>query len=275
MRLIALTAVVMVAFASNSILNRAALDQTATDPASFGALRLASGAIFLCALVLLRGQMSALKPTAAVWPGVATLALYMLGFSFAYTSLASGTGALILFGGVQITMFIGAAIAREPLPPLRILGALVAFGGLAWLMAPGVDQPDPVGAALMTLAAVGWGLFSLIGRSAPAPLPNMAASFLWCTPLGLIPLALVPLEMDAAGAILAVICGAITSGLGYALWYHVLPQMPASRAAVAQLTVPLIAAAGGALFLTEPLTLRFVLASALVLGGVLVSLRAK
>lgn len=267
-------ALVMVAFAANSILNRAALDGTATGPASFAALRLTSGALLLSVLVALSGQTAALRPTRAVWAGVLALGVYMLGFSFAYVSLAAGTGALILFGGVQITMFAGAVLAREDLPLLRIIGALVAFGGLVWLMTPGAAQPEPLGALLMVAAAIGWGLFSLIGRRSGAPLPTMAASFLWCAPLGILVWALVPDGIDAPGAALAVISGALTSGLGYALWYRVLPQMQASRAAVAQLTVPVIAALGGAALLAEPLTLRFAVATALVLGGVLLALRA-
>jgi drug/metabolite transporter (DMT)-like permease len=272
---VALVALVMVAFAANSVLNRAALDGTATGPASFAALRLAAGALTLAVLVVAGSGWRRLAPGAAALPGILTLGLYMLGFSFAYVTLPSGTGALILFGGVQLTMFAGAALVREALPPLRLAGAALAFGGLVWLMAPGAARPDPGGAALMTAAAVGWGLFSLIGRRGGAPLETMAVSFLWCTPLALAVWALRPDGIDAPGAALAVISGAVTSGLGYALWYRVLPLLAASRAAVAQLTVPVIAALGGALLLAEPLTARFALASALVLGGVLISLQAR
>lgn len=275
MRLVALVAIVMVAFAANSVLNRAALDGTETGPASFAALRLAAGALVLSLIVAASSGVATLRPTREAWPGVITLALYMLGFSFAYVSLPSGIGALILFGGVQLTMFAGAALAREPLPPLRIAGAAVAFGGLIWLMAPGVDRPDLLGAALMTVAAIGWGLFSLIGRKGGAPLPTMARSFLWCTPVAVAVWLMRPDALDLPGAVLAVIAGGITSGLGYALWYRVLPEIAASRAAVAQLTVPVIAAVGGWAFLGEPLTWRFILASTLVLGGVLLALRAR
>lgn len=275
MRLAALMALVMVAFAANSVLNRAALDGTETGPAAFAALRLASGAAVLGLLVALSSGVARLVPDRAALLGIAALALYMLGFSFAYVTLPSGTGALILFGGVQLTMFAGAALAREALPPVRLAGAAVAFGGLVWLMAPGASRPDPAGAALMAAAAVGWGLFSLIGRRGGAPMETMAVSFLWCTPLGLAAWALALDGIDAPGVALAVASGAVTSGLGYALWYRVLPELAASRAAVAQLTVPVIAALGGALFLAEPLTARFALASLLVLGGVLISLRAR
>lgn len=273
MRLAALTALVMTAFAANSVLNRLALEPGTTGPASFALIRLASGATLLVLLVAMQGQAGTLKPRAGQLPGVLTLTLYILGFSFAYQTLPAGLGALILFGGVQITMFLGAVVAREPLPPLRILGALIAFAGLAWLMAPGAARPDPMGFALMTAAALGWGLFSLIGRKAGAPLPTMTASFLWATPLGLMAFLLWPDTIDMRGATLAVISGAVTSGLGYALWYRVLPQIASSIAAVVQLTVPIIAMAGGMVFLSEPLTLRFTLAAALVLGGVALSLR--
>lgn len=274
LRLVGLTALVMVAFAANSVLNRMALEGGA-GPASFALIRLLAGAVTLGALVLMRGEARALRPSRAVWPGVATLTLYILGFSFAYQTLPAGIGALILFGGVQITMFAGAVVAREPLSPLRILGAVIAFGGLAWLMGPGAERPDPWGAALMLAAALGWGLFSLIGRRRGAPLATMSGSFLWSVPLGLLAFALWPDSTDLRGVLLAVIAGAVTSGLGYALWYTVLPQLRAATAAVVQLTVPIIAMAGGMLFLAEPLTLRFVLSALLVLGGVALSLRAR
>lgn len=275
MRLIALVALVMVAFAANSVLNRLALEPGTTGPASFALIRIASGAALLALLVTLQGQAAALKPRLSLLPGVLTLTLYILGFSFAYQSLPAGTGALILFGGVQITMFLGAIVAREPLPPLRLIGAGIAFAGLVWLMAPGAERPDLLGCALMTAAALGWGLFSLLGRRAGAPLPVMSASFLWSVPLGLLAFAIWPDGTDPRGVGLAVISGAVTSGLGYALWYAALPQLRAATAAVVQLTVPILAMAGGMIFLAEPLTLRFALSALLVLGGIAVSLRAK
>lgn len=275
MRLVGLVALVMVAFAANSVLNRLALEPGTTGPSSFALIRIVSGAALLSLLVALQGQAAQLKPRLALLPGVLTLMLYTLGFSFAYQSLPAGTGALILFGGVQITMFLGAVVAREPLSPLKLLGAAIAFSGLVWLMAPGAARPDPLGFALMTAAALGWGVFSLLGRRSGAPLPTMSASFLWSVPLALIAFAAWPDATDTRGAILAVISGAVTSGLGYALWYAVLPQLRATTAAVVQLTVPVIAMAGGMIFLAEPLTLRFTLAACLVLGGVALSLRAR
>lgn len=272
-RLVAFTALVMTAFAANSVLNRLALEPGTTGPASFALIRLLSGAAMLSLLVALRGQAQTLSPKLAQLPGVLALTLYILGFSFAYTTLPAGLGALILFGGVQITMFAGAVAAREHLPPLRIIGALVAFAGLIWLMAPGAERPDPEGFFLMSAAAIGWGLFSLIGRKSGAPLPTMGASFLWAVPFGLAAFLIWPDGADTKGIWLAVLSGAVTSGLGYALWYHILPEIPSSIAAVVQLTVPIIAMAGGMVFLSEPLTLRFAFAAALVLGGVALSLR--
>ncbi|MEE4345965.1 MAG: DMT family transporter [Paracoccaceae bacterium] len=274
MRLFLLTALTMLAFAANSILNRMALEDGATGPAAFAAIRLVSGALCLWALVAWRssGRGGGWRP---MWQpgGAASLALYVLGFSFAYVSLQAGVGALILFGGVQITMFAGALILREAVPARRWAGAALAFGGLVWLLWPadGGAAPDPVGAALMAAAALGWGIYSLLGRGATNPLRATAGNFVFAAPLGLLVLAVLPDSASAQGVILAVILGAVTSGCGYALWYAVLPRLGAARAAVAQLCVPVIAAAGGLLLLGEGISLRFAMASALVLGGVLLA----
>jgi drug/metabolite transporter (DMT)-like permease len=199
----------------------------------------------------------------------------MLGFSFAYLTLDAGLGALILFAGVQVTMFAGAALGGEPIPPRRWAGAGVAFAGLAWLLWPqGAGAPDPAGAALMAAAALGWGVYSLAGRGTADPLAATAANFVVALPAALVALALAADFGDATatGVGAALVSGAVTSGLGYALWYGVLPRLGASRAAVAQLTVPVIAIAGGVMFLGEAPTLRMLLAGAVVLGGVALSL---
>ncbi|MDX5414410.1 MAG: DMT family transporter [Rhodobacterales bacterium] len=269
MRLFLLTALTMLAFAANSILNRMALEDGTTGPAAFAAIRLVSGALCLWLLVVWRS--GGLRPA---WHpgGAASLALYVLGFSFAYVTLPAGVGALILFGGVQITMFAGALLLREPVPARRWGGAALAFGGLVWLLWPaGGAAPDPLGAALMAAAALGWGIYSLLGRGATDPLRATAGNFVFAAPLGLILLAILPDSASARGVLLAILSGAVTSGCGYALWYAVLPQLGAARAAVAQLCVPVIAAAGGLLLLGEGVSLRFVLASLLVLGGVLLA----
>ena len=272
MRLILLTTLTMIAFAANSVLNRMALVGNATGPAAFALMRLASGALFLIILASLRDGVQWRTPL-RLW-GAATLALYVLGFSFAYVTLEAGVGALILFGGVQITMFVGALIAREQVPAAHWIGAAVAFGGLLVLLRPqGGVAPDRGGAALMAAAAVGWGVYSLLGRGSDNPLGATAANFGLALPAGLLVFALLPDTITARGAVLAVTSGAVTSGAGYALWYSVLPRLAASVAAVAQLTVPVIAVAGGLVLLGEPVTARFVIAAVLVLGGVVYSLR--
>ncbi|MEL6609730.1 MAG: DMT family transporter [Pseudomonadota bacterium] len=262
---------VLLAFASNSILNRLALLDGTTGPAAFAALRLAAGAAMLCALVALRNR--AVPRFAPNWWGIGSLTLYMLGFSFAYVTLPAGLGALILFGGVQMTMFAGAVLAGEGIPARRWVGSAVAFAGLVYLLWPaGVGAPPVIGSTLMAAAALGWGIYSLVGRGATDPLAETASNFLWATPFGVLAFVVVQDAMTLQGALLALLAGAVTSGLGYALWYHVLPALGATRGAIAQLTVPLIAMAGGMLFLSEPLTLRFAIASVVVLGGVLIGL---
>ena len=269
-----LTCLTMVAFAANSVLNRMALVEGDIDPTTFGAVRLVAGAVTLW-------MLAALTPGGPVrahgdWRAAAALFAYMFGFSFAYLSLDAGIGALILFGMVQITMFAGALSDGERPPLQRWLGALIAFGGLAWLLWPGggIDLSG-IHAAAMVVAGIAWGVYSLLGRGASDPLRATAANFLFAAPVGVL-LALVVAadtmgQASARGAILAILSGAVTSGLGYALWYRVLPQLASSVAAVAQLTVPVIATAGGVILLAEPLSWSFVLPAALVLGGVAVS----
>lgn len=277
MRLFVLVALTMIAFAANSVLNRMALAGGQIGPGGFAAIRLVAGGLALLALA--RWQEGRL----ALWDmfrpaGAVTLLAYMLGFSYAYLTLDAGVGALILFGGVQITMFSGALVSGERPPARRWLGAAVAFGGLISLLWPGGrTAPDFGGAVLMAAAAVGWGLFSLIGRGVRRPTAATAAAFVMAAPIAIVVLALHPDGQAATGlgVQLAVVSGVLTSGLGYALWYAVLPQLAASKAAVAQLTVPILAMVGGNVVLSEAVTVRFVIAAALVLGGVALSLAVK
>lgn len=269
MQLFLLTALTMVAFAANSILNRAAVDGAGVDPLVFALIRVAGGVVMLWLLVFLRKGARVRLTRARVW-GAATLALYMLGFSLAYLTLNAGLGALILFGGVQITMFAGAVIERQAIAPRRWAGALIAFAGLVYLLWPGADaRVDTTGALLMAAAALGWGLYSLHGRGAADALGDTAGNFLLCLPVVAIGAIFASgYDISAAGLLLALASGAITSGMGYALWYRVLPRLDASTAAIAQLSVPVIAVAAGALLLGEAPTAKLVLSGAIVLGGI-------
>ncbi|MBO9397832.1 DMT family transporter [Shimia sp. R9_2] len=281
MRLLLLTALTMTAFAANSVLNRAAVGGLGMDAMSFGVIRLVSGALALAALIAWQKRGFAIGG-AGRGIAVAGLLAYIFGFSLAYRGLDAGLGALILFGVVQITMFGGAVVAREEMPMTRWLGAGLALAGLVWLLAPGSGGAVSVAhAAAMAAAGLGWGIYSLQGRKESDATQATAMNFILAAPVAvLLSWALTgeiviggAAALSGQGVALAVVSGVITSGLGYALWYAILPGLGASRAAVAQLTVPVIAMAGGMAFLAEPLTLRFVGAAVLVIGGVLVSMR--
>lgn len=275
--LVLLTAITMVAFAANSVLNRLALASGAIDPQSFALIRLLAGAVMLGVLLVLRRQLS----QGLVWPGfvgrltgVSGLLIYLFGFSAAYTQLSAGTGALILFGSVQMTMFAGALWTGEVVRPQRWVGAAMAFGGLCLLVAPGLQAGGALPMLAMAVAGGGWGFYSLVGRKALDALAATAWNFLLAVPIALVIWAVAAQPaISPQGVWLAVLSGAVTSGLGYALWYLVLPKLGAARAAVAQLTVPVLAAAGGLLTMGEAVTLRFVIAAVVVLTGVAVASR--
>ncbi len=280
MRLALLTTLTMTAFAANSVLNRAALAGGHIDAVSFGVIRLLAGAAALALVVLvMRGRLRFGGVGRVL--GVASLLIYLYGFSTAYTDLDAGLGALILFGMVQITMFAGGILAGEATPPRRWIGAALAFGGLVWLLWPGGGAEISLRhGLLMMLAGIGWGLYSLAGRQSRDALMGTAANFVLAAPIGLaiglaLPGAVEVSSMTGWGIALAVLSGAVTSGLCYALWYALLPQIASSVAAVAQLTVPVIAMAGGAVLLGEALTGQFVVAAGLVLGGVAVSVTGR
>mgnify|MGYP003700239011 FL=1 len=269
MRLFGLTLLTMIAFAANSVLNRVALAGELIDPASFAVIRLFSGAAVLALIVLTRSGTKPALLTSRRAAGMAALLAYMLGFSFAYVSLDTGVGALVLFGGVQITMFAGALAMRERVPAAKWLGALIAAGGLAWFLwpAPGTGI-DPVGASLMGVAALGWGIYSLLGRGARNATAETAANFALAAPVSLLALLAVTPHVSLQGGALAALSGILMSGLGYALWYAILPRLAASTAAIAQLSVPILAAIGGIVLLGEALTARFIIAAIIVLGGI-------
>lgn len=274
MRIFWLTFFAMVAFAANSVLTRYALAFDQIGPGAFMAIRLASGAIMLAALVAFRGGGTQQQGSVL---SAAALVIYAAAFSYAYVSLDAGVGALILFGGVQITMFAGAIMAGERPSLLRWIGMSAGMLGLAILFAPSADAPDSFGAALMAMSALGWGVYSLRGKSVALPLQATAMNFIIAAPVGILIWLTFPYgpEIKMTGVALAVASGAIASGLGYSIWYLVLPQLQSSLAAIVQLTVPIIALAGGIIFLGEAATLSFALSSALILGGVALAVFAK
>ena len=273
---VALTLVALVAFASNSLLTRLALGSRHIDAASFTALRLAAGAVMLAALVLAQSRSwTALRGAGVAGP--VALFVYAAPFSFAYLRIGAAVGALVLFGVVQLTM-IGYGIARGERPTLAMwLGLALAAGGLLALTLPAVARPNPLGVALMAVAGIAWAVYTLVGRRTPDPLAANARSFVWSTPLAMLLVALArgPVEATGRGVVLALISGAVTSGLGYAVWYRALPRLTVTQAAVAQLSVPVIAAVGAGVALGEMLSARLVLSGIAVLAGVAIVLGAR
>ncbi|WP_296340943.1 DMT family transporter [Reyranella sp.] len=269
-----LTTLAMLAFAGNSLLCRIALRDTTIDAASFTSIRLASGALILLLILRRRG----VRPLAAgSWPMAAALFAYAIAFSFAYRDLTAATGALLLFGGVQLTMTSYGLASGERLSGLRLVGVLVAVGGLVWLLLPGLAAPSYLAAALMLAAGAAWGVYSVLGRSAGDPTTATGGNFVRAVPFA----AAVSLAAashaspDPTGVFYAVLSGAVTSGLGYVLWYAVLPALSATSAATIQLCVPAIAALGGVVLLAEPITSRLLLASAAILGGIALTITRK
>lgn len=265
-RTIGMTALAMAAFAGNSVLCRMALGAGVIDAASFATVRIASGGLVLALLLTWRRR----KPARADWRTVAGLFAYVAFFSFAYMTLTTGTGALILFGAVQLTMFGVALRAGDRFSGASWAGLVLAFGGLVYLVSPGLTAPDPLGATLMAIAGIAWGAYSLLGRGTADPLAATASNFIFCIPLvALVSLVfLQDLHLTAQGMLLAILSGGVTSGIGYAIWYEALKGLSAMQAATVQLSVPAIAAIGGVWLLAESVTLRLVLASLATLGGV-------
>ncbi len=258
----------MLAFAANSLLCRLALGQELIDAASFATVRVISGAAALTLMMLPRWRVRG--RASADWRSAATLFTYMALFSFAYLSLSAGTGALILFGAVQLTMFIAALRGGEQFALLSWAGLTLAVVGLVYLVSPGLTAPDPTGAILMAIAGIAWGFYSLLGRDVSDSLEATANNFIYSVPLVIVVSLLFMGEFHSSlsGLLLAAVSGAITSGLGYVIWYSALRGLTATRAATVQLSVPAIAAFGGVLLLSEQITLRLVLASVATLGGV-------
>ncbi len=281
-----LTVLTMLAFAGNSVLCRIALKHTQIDAASFTLIRLASGAIVLGLLGSIFRRRSAGKGN---WISGFALFAYAACFSFAYLSLTAATGALLLFGAVQATMIGHGLWCGERFSKGQMLGLALAFGGLLGLLLPGFAAPPLLGAVLMLASGVAWGVYSLRGKNkankatlGDDPIRVSAGNFLWATLFAMLFALLFAIlsavfmaswphsyrNWDTAGIGYALASGAVASGMGYALWYTVLPTLKSSNAASIQLSVPVIAALGGIVLLGEALTMRFVVASFAILGGI-------
>ncbi len=270
----ALTLLAMIAFAGNSLLCRLALKSTAIDAASFTTVRMLSASVVLGLLI---GFKPGVYRNSGNWPSALALFAYAAGFSFAYINLSAGTGALLLFGAVQATM-IGVGIYKgERLAGLRLLGFLLAIAGLITLLLPGLSAPPFLSAVSMIGAGVAWGIYSLRGKGVGSPIAATAGNFLRTLPLTacLSLLMFQHLSFDNAGIVYAVLSGALTSGIGYAIWYQVLPSLRSTTAATVQLSVPVIAAAGGILLLGEPLGWRLLVASFAILVGIMLVIHQK
>ncbi|MGE0398721.1 MAG: DMT family transporter [Kofleriaceae bacterium] len=276
----ALTIAALVGFAANSLLCRAAIGAGEIDPATFTAIRLVAGAIVLAMIAFISRERGPARARGS-WTSAFALFAYAAAFSVAYTRLTAATGALILFAFVQLAM-VGAGLARGERPrAIEWVGHATAIAGLVALALPGLAAPDPLGAALMASAGVAWGVYSLRGRGAKDPLAVTADNFVRTIPMVLV--LVVPVVLFGAGGVtatargvaLAIGSGALASGVGYSIWYAALPHLPATRAAVVQLTVPAVAAVGGVVVLGEVLTARFVICAAAILGGVALAIAAR
>lgn len=276
MRIVILTVVAMLAFAANSVLARLAFVHANAEPLTYTGIRLASGAVVLFTLLALRRQPQKRPALGGSWPAAGALFGYALAFSIAYILLGAGTGALILFASVQIGI-LGWAVFKGDRPgALEWLGLAIALGAFAYLVSPGLVAPHPLGTLLMVASGLCWAAYTLLGRGSKSPLVDTAGNFLRCLPVAalMIVAGLVLRPVDPLAAAYAVISGALASGFGYAVWYAVLPSLARTQSAIVQLTVPAIAATGGVLLIGEPLTLRLVLSSIGILGGVALALLA-
>jgi drug/metabolite transporter (DMT)-like permease len=264
------TATALVAFAANSLLCRGALGHSAIDAASFTSLRLIAGALTLGLLSRVSARGEDDEPSAGSWPAAVSLFVYAAAFSFAYVSLTVATGALLLFGSVQVTMIAWGLVTGERPRRAEWIGLVVAIAGLTVLVLPGLAAPSVVGSSLMIAAGIAWGVYSLLGRGVANPIAATTANFVRTVPLtAVLSLGALPLlHLEARGAALAVLSGAVTSGLGYVVWYRALRSLTAVRAATVQLAVPLLSAFGGVLLLGEAITLWLVLSAVLILAGV-------
>lgn len=271
MRLLLMILFTLIAFAANSVLNRGALVDGSTGPMAYSVVRLLSGALVLWVLVAVQNGFwrPRLHPVSAI-----ALTTYIISFSIAYVTLDAGLGALILFGGVQLTMFILALFVREKVRWPAYVGAFVSFGGLCVLFLPSAElHIDVVSVGIMICGAMGWGAYSFIGKGSSDPMVETAQNFVWALPLAVIAFSLSPDAITIYGATLGVMSGAVTSSIGYALWYSILPKLRTSSAAVLQLSVPILASVAGIIFLDEFFTWQLGIATILVITGTCITLR--
>ena len=270
LKTILLTGLALIAFAANSVLCRLALGNEAIDAASFTVIRLLSGTVVLLIII---GATRNIKGTSekGSWSASFMLFLYAITFSYAYISLDTGTGALILFGSVQITMILLSLLSGTRLHFTEWAGMTVAFTGFVYLVLPGVTTPSTIGFLLMTIAGIAWGIYTLKGRGSKNPLMDTAYNFLRTTPLVvlLVILTINNVNYSSEGILLALLSGGITSGIGYTIWYIALGGLSSTQAAVLQLLVPVIAALGGVIFVSEAITSRLIISATMVLGGIL------
>ena len=257
-----LTAFTLIAFAANSVLCRLALQDGSIDPVSFTTIRIVSGTMALLLLAGMNEQSKKGAKSKGSWYSAFALFSYAIAFSVAYVSLSAGTGALVLFGAVQITMLAAAFRRGERMQLMR------------WL---GLTAPDPIGAGLMLVSGVAWGFYSIAGKGVLAPIAMTSGNFLRAAPMALAAsvIALAQIHIETSGAVLALASGVVTSGFGYVLWYRTLPLLTTTQASIVQLLVPALAAVGGVVFIAEEVTLRLLVASALILGGVALSVLRK
>lgn len=274
LRLALLTTLTMIAFAANSIFCRMALKQTSIDAASFTTVRLLAGAAMLLLLMRLQNKAPLRHGT---WRSALALFIYAVALSFAYRSINTGAGALMLFGAVQATMILAGYLAGERMSALQTVGFVAALTGLVILVSPGVQAPSLLDSLIMLLSGIAWGMYSLWGRGQPDAAAATAGNFLRAVPLTLLLSLLASpwMHLDVHGVLYAVLSGALTSALGYVLWYKVLQQLRAMTASTIQLSAPLLASSGGIVLLGEAFTRDLLIASLLILGGIFMVVRQR
>lgn len=266
------TSLALLGFAGNSVLCRLALGEQTIDPSSFTSIRLLSGIIMLLLILSIRNkQLPTFNDAGGSWTSAGLLFAYALSFSYAYMSLDTGTGALVLFGSVQITMILVSYFAGHRLLPVEWAGLFLAFSGFVYLLLPTLSTPSFMGFILMSSSGVAWGFYTLRGKGSVSPLHDTAYNFLRTLPfvLMLLIITMGQAQLTQRGVVLAIVSGAVASGVAYSIWYRVLAELSAVQAAVLQLLVPIIAAVGGVVFAAELPSVRLIIASLLVLGGVL------